>query len=490
MSKRIVKNAVVNVGRGVTSAIVAIAVPPILIRHMNSSSYAVWVLILQVVGYMGFIDLGLQTAVGRYIAFAEEKQNDQLRDSIFSTAFAGLSAAATLGFLAVVIVSKTAGFIFPSIPSALLPSMRMALLIAGLSVAIGLPASTWNGVFAGLQRYEIPAGTLALGKLLTSAGLIVAAIKGWSMVVMGLIVATANLLTYCVQYLLLRAIVPHIHFHFKSITRRAIYELSQYCFTLTIWSASTFLIAGVDLVLVGRFEFKAVAPYSAAAVLISFFGGLQVSIFNVIMPHAATLHAGQDAEALGKLLLKATRLGTLLLNLSGFPLVVLSYPIIKIWIGAQYAAQGSPILIVLVIANLLRLLTVPYSTILLGTGQQRLILISPVAESLSNFAASLLLGMRYGAIGVAYGTLLGAVICMLFHLFYNLPRTRQFIALSSARFLKAVMKPTAICLIPFALVIPFVLMFGNFLYFLWWIALGISMLTGITLMAKDYVVLR
>jgi O-antigen/teichoic acid export membrane protein len=443
------------VGRGVTSAIVAIVVPPVLIRHMQPSVYAVWVLVLQVVGYMGFIDFGLQTAVGRYVAFAEQKKDLEFRNSIFSTAFAGLSLAALIGLIAIAAISMKAGYIFPSIPRSLLKPMRIAMLVAGLSVAIGLPVSAWNGVFVGLQRYEIPASTLAMGKLLTSAGLILAALNGKSLIYMGGVVAAINFVTYTVQFGFLRCVVPQVRFRPKMISKTAIRELSQYCATLTIWSFSTFLIAGLDLILVGRFEFNAVTPYSTAAVLIAFFGGLQVSIFNVIMPHAASLFAAKQAKALGDLLLKTTRLGFLILLITGLPLIVCSFYIIKIWIGAQFAKQGSSILVILVLANMLRLISVPYSSILLGTGQQRLIIISPVMESIVNLMASVLLGMRYGAIGVAYGTLLGAFVGILFHLFYNLPRTKAYIDLSARSLIASLAGPAGVCLLPFLATVPF-----------------------------------
>ena len=486
MSKRLVKNAVVNVGRGVTSAIVAILVPPVLVRHMQPSVYGVWVLILQVVGYMGFIDFGLQTAVGRYVAFAEQKQDNEFRDAVFSTAFAGLSLAALLGFIAIAVVALNVGSIFPSIPHSLLKPMRIAMVVAGLSVAIGLPVSAWNGVFIGLQRYEIPAGTLALGKLLTSAGLMFAALRGKSLVYMGAVVAVLNLATYSVQFGFLRRIVPGVKFRTQMITRATIRELSQYCATLTIWSFSTFLIAGLDLVLVGRFEFNAVTAYSTAAVLIAFFGGLQVSIFNVIMPHAAALFAASEARALGSLLLKTTRLGFLILLFTGFPLIVCSFYIFKFWIGVQFAAQGSSILVTLVLANILRLISVPYSSILLGTGQQRLIIISPIMESLVNLLASVALGLRYGAIGVAYGTLLGALVGFLFHLFYNLPRTRTYIDLSTRKLMASLLGPAGACLVPFAVALPIS-------YFARWnitqtmlVALSMSMLLSLYLAAKTF----
>lgn len=432
---RIFKNAAANLGRGSTSALIALLLPAVLVRHMAPASYAVWVLALQVVSYTGYLDFGLQTAVGRYIAFANQKQDSQLRDSIFSTAFTALGGAALVGLGAIIVLALWSNRIFPTVPQPLLVSMRATMVIVGLSVLIGLPVSAWNGVAVGLQRYEIPALTNVAGKLVSLVALIWAAVTGKSLIWMAIIMALANMISYALQFAIVRRLAPDIRLSRRLVTSRAMRELADYCFSLTVWSFSMLLVTGFDLILVGRFQFAAVIPYSVAATAVTFLAGAQYAIFGVIMPHAAELHAQQNADALGRLLVTTTRLGVLLLVATGMPLIVFAAPIIRIWIGSQFAHDGSRILIILVIANMVRLVGAPYSSILIGTGQQRLVTISPVMEGVSNLASSVILGMKYGAVGVATGTLIGAVVGMMGHIFYNVPRTQNHIRIMQRRFI-------------------------------------------------------
>jgi O-antigen/teichoic acid export membrane protein len=445
LRRRLFKNAVANLGRGGTAALVAILLPPVLVRHMEPATYAVWILTLQVVAYVGYLDFGLQTAVGRYIAFANEKGDTECRDGIFSTAFAGLAIAALLGLALVLVAVAVAHSIFPNIPLALLPPMRMAIFIVGASVALGLPASAWNGVFIGLQRYEVPAITSTTARLLSALGLIWAAITGRSLVFMAVVVAATNVFSYALQLGMLRRIASEIRFRSKLITGNIVRELSGYCFSLTVWSFSMLLINGFDLVLVGRFQFAAVTPYSVSATLIAFLAGIQNAIFGVIMPHAAELQARQKSEALGNLLVKTTRFGVLLLLLTGLPLIVFAAPLIRIWIGPQFMQSGGNILIILVIANMVRLTGTPFASILIGTGQQRLVVLSPLMEGTTNLVFSIVLGMKYGAIGVAWGTLIGAVAAVAANIFYNLPRARNSIECSPLRYLFEAIAVPALC---------------------------------------------
>jgi len=448
LKRSMIKNAAANLSRGGAAAVVALLLPPILVRHMAPSSYAVWVLALQAAAYLGYLDFGLQTAVGRYIAFANEKKDTNLRDATFSTAVAGLSIAAVLGLFVVAAIAVAAHQIFPAIPPDLLVPLRVTMLIVGISVSLGLPASAWNGIFVGMQRYEIPAFTVGTGKLLSAAGLIYAALTGKSLVLMAIIAGAANLYTYALQFVIQRRVFPEIHFRMGLIKGPIIREVFGYCFSLTIWSFSMLLVNGFDLLLVGRFQFGAVTPYAVSATLITFLAGVQIAVFGVIMPRAAELHAQENSEALGRLLIKTTKLGVYLLLLTGLPLIVFAAPIIKVWIGSQFAQVGGPILLILAIANMVRLTGTPYASILVGTGQQRLIIVGPLMEGFSNLVASVLLGWKYGAIGVAWGTLVGAVIGMLANTLYNIPKTRNYICVSKRAYVRGGILLPAICGVP------------------------------------------
>src|SRR5216684_3067980 len=90
---RLAKNAVANLARGAAGGVAALILPPVLVRHMSQLDYTIWVLVLQIAAYGSYLDFGLQTSIGRYVAFANEKKDERLRDGIFSTAFFVLLSA-------------------------------------------------------------------------------------------------------------------------------------------------------------------------------------------------------------------------------------------------------------------------------------------------------------------------------------------------------------------------------------------------------------
>ena len=61
------KNAIANVARGSAAALVAILLPPFLTRLMSSDAFGAWSLVLQLCAFVGYLDFGIQTAIGRFI---------------------------------------------------------------------------------------------------------------------------------------------------------------------------------------------------------------------------------------------------------------------------------------------------------------------------------------------------------------------------------------------------------------------------------------
>ncbi|MBZ5489500.1 MAG: oligosaccharide flippase family protein [Acidobacteriia bacterium] len=447
------KNAVANLARGGASGIAALFLPAVLVRHMTQLDYTVWVLVLQIAAYSGYLDFGLQTAIGRYVAFANEKQDAELRNGIFSTAFFGLSLACVIFIVLLFAAGAGASWLFPQISAQVVPTMRWALLIVGSSVAIGLPASAWSGVFVGLQRNEIPAIVTGGAKIVSAVAVVAVVLQGHSIIVMAAVLAVLNLFSYLTLFGLAKRVAPEVKFQNSLVRWSSAKELSNYCYSLTIWSFAMMLVTGLDLLLVGRFQVSALGPYAVAASLVTFVAGAQSAIFSAMIPRAAVAHAQQDPAALGRMVLTSTRVGVLLLVFTGMPLLLFADPIMVAWVGRQYAIQAHAVLLVLVSANMIRLTGVPYSVVLIGAGQQKLITLSPLVEGLTNLVASVLLGLKFGAMGVAWGTLIGAGVGVLGNLVYNIPRTNKAIRLRVLQYLFSGIVFPALAAVPFLVLI-------------------------------------
>ncbi|MEZ2348035.1 hypothetical protein [Terriglobus sp. RCC_193] len=421
------KNATANVVRGSASALVALFLPPFLTRSMSPDAFAAWSLILQMSAYVGYLDFGIQTAIARFIAHDTERKEAQHRDGIVSTALAFLILSGAIAFLGLVVLCFFLPQLFHQLHGSLLLQVRVALLLVGGSLSIGLPASVFSGTFVGLQRNEVPAGIIGGSRLLNAALLILIVRQGGGIIAMGVAAAAVNLASYAVQFVayqrLTASLEPSMSLARERASRSYAKELIDYCGSLTIWAIGLILVTGLDLTIVGAYRFDQVGYYAIAATVVNFLGGLFGALFSAMGSPAAVLHAREDKLGLGRMVSTGTRLGMLLLLATGLPLIFGASRILNLWVGSVYAQHTALLVQLLVTAHIIRLSVSPYTIAMIGTGEQRRIILVPLLEGAANLIASLIAGYYWGAAGVAFGTLIGALVSLAGHFFYNMRRS-------------------------------------------------------------------
>src|SRR5438552_510893 len=104
LKRIVIKNASANLLRLVGAGIVALLLPPFLVRMLPKDVYGAWALLLQLTLYVGYLDFGIQTAVARFVAHTTELGDFEQRDGIVSTALIMLSGAAILGVLLTIVL--------------------------------------------------------------------------------------------------------------------------------------------------------------------------------------------------------------------------------------------------------------------------------------------------------------------------------------------------------------------------------------------------
>jgi O-antigen/teichoic acid export membrane protein len=476
----IVKNASANLVRGSASAAVALVLPSFLTRSMSVDAFAAWSLVLQLSAYVGYLDFGIQTAIARFVAHATESRQTQHRDAIVSTALACLAASGCAAFLGILLLTPILPQIFHRLPSFLLFDVRVALLLVGGSLCIGLPASTFGGIFVGLQRNEVPA-IIVGGSRLVSAGLLILIVRrGGGIAAMAVALAATNFCSYMLQFLIYKRLVrrldPPLDLSVGHVSKVAAKELLDYCASLTIWGFGMVLVTGLDLTVVGAYRFDEVGYYAVAATLVTFLGGVFGAIFGAMGSPTAVLHAREDSAGLDRMVSTATRLGMFLLLATGLPIIFGARQILGLWVGPAYAQHATLLVQILIVANMVRLCISPYIIALIGAGEQRRIILVPLLEGATNLVASLIAGYYLGAVGVAIGTLIGSGVSLAGHLTYTMHR-KQAVQLSAATYLRDALLPPVLCCVPIIIVGVFWISFVR--VFPFWLAVLLLAAAGI-----------
>jgi len=455
LAGRVTANATANIVRLFVASVVTLFLPAYLARHLQRDIFNIWALVIQVGSFVSFLEIGIQIAVSKFVA--EHHAIDDLREAstVLTNAAAILAAAGLTGLVAMAVISLSLGRFFPAISHDLLRSAQMGVLLYGGSLSLSLPASAFAGVFLGLQR-NFPVTLLqSLGKIVF-AFLVVLSVALHAPIIATIALAgIATLLTAAAQVLLTRTMVPQIHFAAEYLNRTAARTILSYCSYLSIWFVSMLFISGLDTTLVAHFDFAATAAYAITAILTSFISSVQGSFLSPLIPATSALSKHQSPEYLGGVLTRFTRYTSLIAILTSLPFFLVGHRLLVMWVGHPLADQGIHFLWILSAAVAIRQFSLTYSVMVLGLGKQKLATISPAAEGIVNLTCSILLAIKYGAIGVAYGTFIGAFVGLAVHLFYSMQFTRPVLAVSRARLvLQGFLRPS-ILFLPTLLLAPY-----------------------------------
>lgn len=486
--KKILQGSAANLLQVALSFGISLIVPPFLVHHMQQAEYSAWVLILQISAYINYLEVGLQTAIGKYVAEYNAAGDAQSCARVAGTAFSLLSIGAAIGMTVTGALAWLLPLIFHQVPRGIIGPMRLGVVAIGITTALMLPFMVMQAVFVGLQRYSIPALISSVSRVGTAVGLIALLLLHGGLAELALLIASFNLATIAAQWYCWKQFAStEVPLRIFTFDRGAARRLLEYCSILSIWTIGVLLISGLDTVIVGRYDFHNTGFYGIAISATNFMLLIVGSALGPLMPAISSVQGQRTPKQLGGLLVRATRYCTLMLMVLGIPLLITGFPILRVWLGPVYASGSVRFLVILVMANIIRQLGYPYALMVVATGSQRLATLSPVVEGLVNLISSLILVRIAGAIGVAYGTLIGAIFGLCIHLFVSMRLTFPVIAIDRWKLLlQGILRP-ALCLLPSVIVLPWLHHYSSLplpppVLLLWALTtLTIAWLAGLTL---------
>lgn len=432
---KVAKNIIANVLRVGISILSALALPRILIGTLSTSEYGLWVLIVQLGLYSNYFDIGISTAVGRFVAYYHEREDRQGKNQVVNSGIVLILICASAAFVMLAVLVANFDRILPDLAADSHWQATVALMIIGTTMVMRLPTAIINAVFIGLQRNELPLIFLVTNKLLVIVAVVIVASQRTGLIPLAIAYSTALFVTYVIEVTLFWRFKGDISISFRQVRLSMIRTLVLNSLSLAVWTFSALLMTGLDTTIVGIFDFPRLAAFSFATTLVALITQVHSAATSVIMPITAGLSGKGDSVRITVLMLRATRIGVFTLCLFGIPLIAASATLITLWVGKQFVSDTLPVLYILTAAVIIRQSGLAFALVTVGIGKQNLILVSPLIGGVVNLAISILATIQFGAIGAAFGTLIGGVVEIGLHIYYNLPRISEF-TISSNDFLR------------------------------------------------------
>lgn len=407
-AQRLVGSSVAGLAGVAVNLVASLFLLPFLISHLGDEWYGAWVLIGTILGYFIVLDVGLFSAAERYVSLHHARGDWPAVNAVLSTSVVVFSV---VGLVALVLVSAATLLVplFVAAPE-VQETVRWAMLICAVDLALFFPAGTLNGVVVARLRYDL-AHFLQIGKIVLRTALIVYFISaGHGIVALAAITLATNTLERVAKLWLAVRLFPELSLSVRQFSWAQLREFVSYGIPSFIAEVADKIRFYVDTVVVGAMlSVSAVTLYNIAVRLVHHYIQVIAGSVGYLMPVFAAQVATGDHAALRRSLLFGTKIATAASLLVGGSVVAVGAPVIEVWIGEEYRVAAGP-LAILVAGVAFELAQLPSTNLLFALGRQGFLARLGLIEAAANLAISLALVGPLGAIGVALGTTIPLVL--------------------------------------------------------------------------------
>jgi O-antigen/teichoic acid export membrane protein len=421
---------------------------PIVVRTLGATAYGVWIIAVSTVSYLNLLDLGLRSAVIRFVSKAEAQgRTDEAQSAIGAALWFRMLIATGVAVLSIALAVA-----FPhlfKIPSDLQRASQITVLMCALGVAVALVSGVFGAVLAAINRYDVLSSIGAVQTVARAVGVVLILRSGGGLVSLAYWEFTVVLLSGTITCGTALKIFPSCRVRLR---RRPDVEtlkmIWSYSFTMFIIIIAGQIVFSTDNLVIGSFlSVSLVAFYSIGGSLILYSNQVVTAMSTTFTPLASGLDASGKLEKLRQLLMRGTQ-GTLGLVLPiGITLLVRGKTFIGLWMGKQYSEISGTVLQILLIGLFFTIANNTATNIMFATGRQKAVAKCAIIEAALNLSVSILLVKTIGIYGVAWGT---SATMAVVHLVFWPRYVQKQLGVPARRYVWDGWLKVTVCSIPFA----------------------------------------
>jgi len=395
---RLIVNSFANVSARLVTLAVGFVIIPFAIGVMGRSVYGTWIIVGQLFGYTRFLESGLRASVMRQVAMRIARGEHELLNRHVNTAGAYfLIVGLVIAVLTVVLCVFFPGWfdVDPDYRS----SARIMVIVAGLALACTVPTYAYVSIAAGLQRYDIIAGTQIAADVLRLVLILFllerVGIAG-GMILLAVAAGGCTLLGALARTVMSFRLWKEARFHPWRPELPLLRGMVGFGINTVLFAVSVSAVSQFAQIMIGALMSTAQATdFRLAMEMILGANAFILACAVGIVPAASKYHGERNAEALRQLFVRSTRYVAVLTVVAVIGLSAFSPAFLTLWQGDNYAgAEGAATLAriaktcrILVVGHGLFWLMLPAFQVINGIGRNRV----PAAVALVTGAVAMAL---------------------------------------------------------------------------------------------------
>jgi O-antigen/teichoic acid export membrane protein len=365
----IVRNTALNLLGLALPLAVGFVTIPMVVRALGNERFGILALVWVVFGYFGLFDIGLGRTTTRSVAEAlGRNETERIPPALWTTVWLqtaiGLGAAALSHLLAPLIVRRIL-----NIPDGFVGETILTLRLVGWSLPVMFVSASFRGVLEAAQRFDLVNAVKVPVNILFYVLPLVGVAMGFELPGIVVLLVLSRILALVVWGGMGLRILPALRTRptFRRDLVRPLFSFSGWLGLSGILYAVT---TSIDRLLIGSLlTIEAVTFYSAPYEALNRIGVVPGSLSMVLFPAFSFLDGGGRTERTESLFARSIKF---LLLSTGPILILLAFfagDFLRLWLGPDFAAQSTFVVILLAAGFLVNTVTVVPNNYLMGIGR-------------------------------------------------------------------------------------------------------------------------
>ncbi len=387
---------VINVGIG-------FFLTPYLIRHLGNGGYGIWTLANSFVGYYGLLNLGVSSAITRYIALHTAQKNTRQLNQVASTTLAMFTTTAILALIISFVLAEWAADYFNVIQTQRY-EFKTTIRILGLTTSISFIYNVFGAIVAAREHYVAINISTAIFSITRALAIVSLINSGFGLLGVAYSTLFISFLQIITKFLLFRYFASDIKFKITYITGITLKTLIGYGGITSVITLADIIRLNLDSFIIGKFlNMDAVGIYGIAALIIRYMLNAISAGISVLSPRFSRLDGSGQSQEIKRVLLRALEIASAISFAMTFFAVAFGPKFIQLWAGQEYSEAGV-VLILISLAYAFDLCQSPSISLMYALNKHKYYALYTIFEAIANALLSILLVHKYGIIGVAIGT--------------------------------------------------------------------------------------
>jgi len=382
---------------------------PIIVHSLGIDNYGIYALVLGFIGYSFSFNVG--RALTKYVAeYRLSGEYDKINRLISATFFLSLVIAA-LGAVILCLSAKWYAYDVSLLTGDSAVTTVQALYLGAVIIFAMIIGQVFDSILQGLHRYDVYSKIFNLNSIFLVIGNVILALTGFSLLSLLLWTIVVTALTSFGYFIAVKRLLPEFKIEFK-FNNSHVKQIVFFSWGLIGYQLlSNFLLLFERAWITRKFGIENVTFYVVPMTLAIYLQSFIASLLLALFPLASELH--DNRRRLQTLYEKSNKLACSVIVFASLTLIIESREFLTLWIGADFTAKSSELLILHSITfSALALLTVSWR-MMEGLGRTVYNFLVFVLTFVVTISLFFFLTPLYGLIGVAAARTIGFSIILL-----------------------------------------------------------------------------